>query len=1135
MPGTVTCRSCGKEVAAGDRFCASCGTVVTIAEATVIAPPPHDVGTNPTQCITCGAAMGREDKFCPQCGASRPEAATVVSHVSLRNAQAIRLIEATKGEFEILEQLGTGAMGSVYLAKDIALSRKVAIKVIAAHLLSDETMISRFRMEAQTVASLRHPNIVNVHAVRQSSDLHFFVMEFIDGPPLRNLVKQNAPLDVEVVQTIMFQVGSALSYAHRSRGGVIHRDVKPANIMVDREGDAFVTDFGISKIAEAQTGLTQTGATIGTPEYMSPEQCRGDALTGASDQYALGVVAYEMLCGHTPFSGSQYHIMVAHTTEQPKPIQDLRPDCPPHVAEAVERMLAKAADDRWPDLDSAVMAMGGASLGYHDPIRQKIKALTGATLMHIPAVGTGSRSGASGGRGSLDTATSVTVLGIPSVLETGERVQLRADVRGTGNTSLGGLGVTWASTDASIAKVEGGWVEGIRPGSVSIMATAGNVASSVLLTVAEPAPAKVLVRPGSVRMHRGGKIGLSAQIQDKRGRPLEREIRWLSSDAAIATVSATGEVVASGSGPVTITAESEGATGTAEIVVEAPVAAPPPVKPAAPAPKAAERATPGPSAERAMPSAAPPEAPAKTPERPPSPGVAPGAPAAKPAARTHDAGSATSKTEDAKPKPEVAKAKPEVAKPKPAEPKPPAAKPRAASAPAAASATGSGAARPAYRHPAAIAAALVALVGVGVFGVRSIGGGDGGGDGGADATPPAVGQGAAGSGPGGAEPSSPPAGTQQPPGPAAAGGASGAGGLSAGGPEPGAPADGTAPAAIAGAPAPPTVPATTPPSQTVAGGDGTAQPPAGRQTQPAAGRGQPAPAAGGAAPAATPTRVTIAVPSASMPVGGSQSAVAQVFAAGGAPMGRGSYALSWRSSDASVLSVNAQSGAIQATAPGSAWIVGTAGSARDSVRVSVAAVVTAVQIAQQDFTVESGAPPRELDASVLDQARQPVQRTVTWSSSNDRVATVDAAGRVTPVAPGSAQITASAEGFSDQVTVSVTASTPALPSAEQARGAVAAYVAALAARDRDLVTRLWGSGDPQRRDQVLELFGENNFTATLRDVGTPSPAGDAATLTFQVAAAWRTNFGQNRGRDLTFTARLERVGGQWQIGAAAAQ
>jgi uncharacterized protein YjdB len=231
------------------------------------------------------------------------------------------------------------------------------------------------------------------------------------------------------------------------------------------------------------------------------------------------------------------------------------------------------------------MAMGGAPLGYHDPVRHKIKSLIGATVTHIPAVGGGSRPGT---RGSLETATSVTVSGLPSILETGERIPLRADVRGTGNTSLSGLGVVWASTDPSIAKVEGGFVEGLKPGSVSIMASAGHVATSVLLTVQEPAPASVLVRPSSIRMQKGGRFTLTAQVQDKRGRPMQREVRWRSSDPKIASVSAKGEVVAKDGGPVTIAAQCEGATGNAEIVVEIPAgaavaaAAAPVARPAAP-------------------------------------------------------------------------------------------------------------------------------------------------------------------------------------------------------------------------------------------------------------------------------------------------------------------------------------------------------------------------------------------------------------------------------------------------------------------------------------------------------------------------------------------------------------------------
>lgn len=387
MSETVSCASCGRLVAREDSFCPGCGASMSEADtATGQHVPPTQDG--PTQCVQCGATMGRDDRFCRSCGASRPEDATVLSHVSLRNAQAAQLISATEGEFEILERIGHGAMGAVYVAKDVALGRQVAIKVIAPHLLADPSMVSRFKLEAQTVASLRHPNIVNIHGVREADELHYFVMEYIDGPTLRALVKQHAPLDFEVVRNVLYQVGSALNYAHQAGRGVIHRDIKPANIMLNREGDSFLTDFGISKITEVKTGLTQTGATIGTPEYMSPEQCRGEELTGASDQYALGIVAYEMICGATPFSGTQYSVMVAHAQEPPEPIRSSRPDCPLEIAEVVERMLSKAPAERWPDLDAAVEAMGGRPMGFKDPIRSRIVGLVHATQAAAEGEGT---------------------------------------------------------------------------------------------------------------------------------------------------------------------------------------------------------------------------------------------------------------------------------------------------------------------------------------------------------------------------------------------------------------------------------------------------------------------------------------------------------------------------------------------------------------------------------------------------------------------------------------------------------------------------------------------------------------------------------------------------------------------------
>lgn len=571
MSDTVACQNCGREITPGDKFCPGCGTAVTDPEDTLTRQFPSDPGTNPTECATCGRTLGPDDQFCPKCGAAGPDAVTVVSHSSLRNSQAAHLIDLTRGEYDIIQRLGHGAMGAVYLARDIALSRRVAIKVIAPNLLADETMVSRFRLEAQTVASLRHPNIVDVYAVRQAEDLHFFVMEFIDGPTLHSIIKQQAPLDIDVVQGILFQVGSALSYAHRTGQGVIHRDVKPANIMVDYEGDAFVTDFGISKVAEVQSGLTQTGATIGTPEYMSPEQCMGAKLTGASDQYALGIVAYEMLCGRTPFSGSHYSIMMAHTQERPDAIPELRPDCPPEIARAVERMLAKQPEERWPDLDQAVTALGGEHLGYQHPTRAKIVTLAQTTkTAHVKGLDTSSPlSPVASNESGADTATSVTVTGLPSWIEPGDTFSLEADIRGAAEISLTGLDVEWRSTDPSIARVEAGQVEAVRSGSASITAMVGDVASSVLVTVAEPAPASVAVKPASVTMHEGGRITLGARVLDRRDRPLETGVGWRSSDESVVTVSESGDVVAVGPGAATVTAESESVTGSAQIVVEA--------------------------------------------------------------------------------------------------------------------------------------------------------------------------------------------------------------------------------------------------------------------------------------------------------------------------------------------------------------------------------------------------------------------------------------------------------------------------------------------------------------------------------------------------------------------------------------
>src|SRR2546427_4945869 len=230
-------------------------------------------------CARCGARLGPGAYFCPRCGTTFPVApadappvatAPPPPHDAGREALLDALRHATLGDYEILAELGRGGMATVYLAHDVALDRKVAIKVLAPALLAmGEGMVERFKREARTAAALSHPHIIPIYAVRESDRVLYFVMQYVQGRALDSIIRDVGPLPIAMVQTILAQVGDALSYAHRH--GIIHRDIKSANIMLDDEGRAVVTDFGIAKVVQAQ-GLTVTGVTVGTPTYMSPEQ-----------------------------------------------------------------------------------------------------------------------------------------------------------------------------------------------------------------------------------------------------------------------------------------------------------------------------------------------------------------------------------------------------------------------------------------------------------------------------------------------------------------------------------------------------------------------------------------------------------------------------------------------------------------------------------------------------------------------------------------------------------------------------------------------------------------------------------------------------------------------------------------------
>src|SRR5438477_2727 len=341
-----------------------------------------------TFCTRCGTSVGSGAFFCPRCGPGMPvvtdeAAATVATPASgppagQRIGQLDALRRATLGEYDVLGELGHGGMATVYLAHDLALDRKVAIKVLAPALLAmGEGMVERFKREARTAAALTHPHIIPIYTVKEADRVLYFVMKYVQGRPLDAIIREVGPLPLRLARAILAQVADALGYAHRH--GVIHRDIKTANIMLDEEGWAVVTDFGIAKVMQAQ-GLTMTGVTVGTPTYMSPEQCATtEEVTGASDQYSLGVVAYEMLTGTVPFQDdSIMSIMYAHFNQPPRPVTELRPDCPPNLAAAVMRMLEKDPASRWPSMDDVVAVCGRPSLRRDDPIRQQMSSLARA-------------------------------------------------------------------------------------------------------------------------------------------------------------------------------------------------------------------------------------------------------------------------------------------------------------------------------------------------------------------------------------------------------------------------------------------------------------------------------------------------------------------------------------------------------------------------------------------------------------------------------------------------------------------------------------------------------------------------------------------------------------------------------------
>jgi serine/threonine protein kinase len=448
-------------------------------------------------CSRCGSEITGKSKFCPSCGLDLM-ATTPVHAIATGVLQELDLVrESLAAEYEIIEELGRGGMAMVYRAKDRQLEREVAVKVLPFSLAFDTEFVERFQREARTAAQLEHPNIISIYRVGRSGRVIYFVMKFLRGGSLSTVLAARKKLTPPEIRRLLSEAGSALGYA--AQRGIVHRDIKPDNIMFDEFGQSVLTDFGIAKAASGQK-LTGTGMSIGTPHYMSPEQARAQAIDGRSDIYSLGVVAYQCLTGTVPYDGEDsFSIGYKHITE-PIPTPSLVTADERRIFEVIKRMLMKDPNDRFQSCEELVASFRGHPIAAPGAVR-----VSSATYVGTAAAAAGSNAMLGAGAGLPPIVSQPTTpLDSPLVnrrmtpLERREVPRRVADRSVAMRTSASSWAWLWVLL-AVLGGIGGGvyyWkAKGFAPGNITPDVTSDSVPATESLPPIPPAAAQAPVVP----------------------------------------------------------------------------------------------------------------------------------------------------------------------------------------------------------------------------------------------------------------------------------------------------------------------------------------------------------------------------------------------------------------------------------------------------------------------------------------------------------------------------------------------------------------------------------------------------------------------------------------------------------------